>query len=69
MQNIYPNSDQRSSSQTLEILSRKLEAFGDNGKMANYLMIVKKISAKVFACKTIDSNVYFNTEKISYRWK
>jgi hypothetical protein len=42
MQNIYPNSDQRLSSQTLVILSRKLEAFGDNGKMANYLMIVKK---------------------------
>ena len=67
MQIIYPNSDQRSSIQTFEILSRKLEAFGDNNKMANYLMIVEKIFGKAFECKNINSNVYFSNEKISYR--
>jgi hypothetical protein len=67
--NIYSNSDQRSSIQTLEILSRKLEAFGDNCKMANHLMIVKKIFAKAFECKNINPNVYFNNEKILYRWE
>jgi heterodisulfide reductase subunit B len=65
----HPNSYQKSSKQTLDILSRRLEAFGDNSKMANNVMIVEKIFAKVVGRKNINSNVYFDNEKISYQWK
>jgi hypothetical protein len=69
IQTIYPNSYQKSSIQTLDILSCRLEAFGDNSKMANDIMIVENIFAKAFGRKHINSNVYFDNGKISYQWK
>jgi hypothetical protein len=54
------NSYQKPSIQTVDILSHRLKAFGDNSKMTVNVMIVKKIFAKAFVCFNIEKRFHID---------